>query len=115
MLHLLFCLSPSLPILRAPRCIPLPQILNSKVIELNKQQVLNRMSDTSKKNIAPYLQSFKMVYSCSDYTLEAKDGKIYVNFKPKSSNLNKKFLNELNKNLADLDFKNDSPNIINGF
>ena len=28
---------------------------------------------------------------------------------------NKKFLNELNKNSADLDLKNDSPNIINGF
>ena len=29
--------------------------------------------------------------------------------------INKKFLKELNKNSADFNFKNDSPNIINGF
>ena len=39
---------------------------------------------------------------------EAKEGSISFIY-------NRKFLKELNKNLADLDFRNDSPNIIIGF
>ena len=50
-------------------------------------------------------------------TVAASEGKKLKGFQSWVNLLlfNKKFLNELNKNSADLDFKNDSPNIINGF